>query len=143
MQVFGTEGYACIDLTNSKVTTIKVPRWLRNRHYDLLDTTPAQQAFIRENLFDRILPKTELDIQPANAILSEQKDWVRAIRNGEVPRVTIEAGMQAVEIAQSVLDSIATHRWQAHDVTTTGPLGVIQAPVVPFEVLLNSRRNAA
>ena len=125
MQIFGTEGYACVDLTQSKVTVVNVPDWMRDRQYDLLDTTPEQQAFIREQLFDRILPKSEIEITPTNAILNEQKDWIHAIRHGETPRVTAEQGKVAVEIAQSVLDSLAAHRWEQSDAATTGPFGIL------------------
>ncbi len=124
MQMFGSDGFASVDLTESKVTLVRVPGWLKNRKYDLLDTTPEQQAFIRENLFNKILPKTELEITKTNAILSEQQDWISAIRNHEQPRVSAEEGKQAVAIAQSVLDSLASHRWSQNEPATTGPFGM-------------------
>lgn len=125
IQIFGTEGYASVDLAESKVTFVKVPNWIRDRQYDLLDTTPEQQEFIRDELFTKILPKTEIDVPTENAILSEQKDWIEAIRNSEPPRVSAEQGRQAVEIAQTVIDSIATHRWSAAEPQSTGPFGVV------------------
>ncbi|MFK7768703.1 MAG: Gfo/Idh/MocA family oxidoreductase [Mariniblastus sp.] len=123
-QVFGTEGYASVDLAQSKVTFVKVPSWVRNRQYDVLDTTPEQQAFIREQLFTKVLPKSEIEVPKTNAILAEQKDWIHSIRTGETPRVSATAGMQAVEIAQGVIDSVAMHRWDAQP-QSTGPLGVV------------------
>lgn len=123
-QIFGTEGFANVDLATSKVTFVKVPAWIRQRKYDILDTTPEQQAFIRDNLFSKILPKSEIDVPPSNAILSEQQDWINAIQNGTSPQVTAEQGKQAVEIAQSVIDAIAVHRWSAAEPQSTGPLGI-------------------
>lgn len=134
-QVFGTKGFASVDLANSKVTFVKVPNWIQNRKYDLLDTTPEQQAFVRDQLFTKILPKSEIEVPTTNAILSEQKDWIEAIENNESPRVSVEQGRQAVAIAQTVIDSIAAHRWSAADAQSTGPFGVIpeSAPaVLPF-----------
>lgn len=136
LQIFGTKGFASVDLGESKVTFVKVPSWIQSRKYDLLDTTPEQQAFIRDELFTKILPKSEIDVPQNNAILSEQKDWIEAIVNNESPRVTVEQGRQAVAIAQSVIDSIAAHRWSATDAQSTGPFGVIpntdSPTVLPF-----------
>ena len=124
IQIFGTEGFASVDLTESRVTFVKVPSWIKQRKYDLLDTTPEQQAFIREELFTKILPKSEVDVPKSNAILMEQKDWIQSIRNNESPRVDAEQGKQAVAIAQSVIDSIAAHRWSASETQSTGPFGI-------------------
>lgn len=124
IQIFGTDGFASVDLAESKVTFVQVPAWIKQRKYDLLDTTPEQQAFIREQLFTKILPKSEVEVPRSNAILSEQKDWIEAIRTKKAPTIDAEKGKQAVAIAQSVLDSIAAHRWQAAEPQSSGPLGV-------------------
>lgn len=126
IQIFGTHGFASVDLANNRVTVVDVPDWIRNRQYDLLDTTPEQQAFIREQLFSRILPKSEVEVPAVNAILCEQQDWLHAIRSGDSPRVSVTQGKEAVEIAQSVIDSVATHRWAQTDPQTTGPLGIFK-----------------
>jgi len=125
LKIFGTIGFAHVDLATNKLTVVQVPDYIRDRQYDLLDTTPEQQAFIRENLFSKILPKQEIEIEKSNAIESEQADWISAIKNGERPRVSAEQGAEAVEIAQCVLDSLAAHRWLQSDTATTGPFGII------------------
>ncbi len=136
IQIFGTKGFAGVDLGTSKVTFVEVPGWIKNRKYDLLDTTPEQQAFIRDELFTKILPKSEIEVPTVNAILAEQKNWLECIRNNESPVVTVEQGRQAVEIAQRVIDSIAAHRWSSSDVQSTGPFGVVgnEPPTVPFKL---------
>lgn len=143
MQIFGTDGFAAIDLATSKLTVVNVPNWIRERYYDLLDTTPEQQAFIREKLFEKILPKQEFEIEKTNAILSEQKDWISAIKHGENPRVSAEQGCQAVEIAQSVLDSLASHRWSQNNPATTGPFGLVTGLTEPMTVPFDRKRRAA
>lgn len=125
IQIFGTEGFASVDLANSKVSFVKIPGWIKQRQYDVLDTTPEQQAFIREELFSKILPKSEVDVPKTNAILDEQKNWILAIKNQDQPVVTIQQGKQAVEIAQQVIDSIASHRWTESHPQSTGPFGII------------------
>jgi predicted dehydrogenase len=110
-QIFGTDGFANADLATNKVTFVKVPTWIQNKKYDLLDTTPEQQAFIRENLFSKILPKSEIDVPQTNAILAEQQDWLDAIRTSQPTRVSVQQGAEAVKIADSVINSINAHSW--------------------------------
>ncbi len=113
-QIFGTDGFANADLATNKVTFVKVPTWIQNKKYDLLDTTPEQQAFIRENLFSKILPMSEIEVPQTNAILAEQQDWLNAIQTSQTTRVSIQQGAQAVEIADSVIKSIDAHSWSEH-----------------------------
>lgn len=110
-QIFGTEGYACVDLAESKVSFVKVPSWLKQRKYDLFDITPEQQAFIRDNLFTKILPKSEIEVPTCNAILEEQKDWIQSIVDRVKPRVDVAQGAEAVLIADQVLDAISRNEW--------------------------------
>ncbi len=145
-QVFGTDGFANVNLAKSTVTFVKVPGWIKDRQYDLLDTTPEQQAIIREELFTRILPKSEIEVPTSNAILSEQKNWITAIADNEPCRVTAEQGKQAVEIAQAVIDSIASHRWSKHDPQSTGPFGMIGSTpkkILPFRSVDDSEQRKA
>ncbi len=143
MQIFGTDGFAAVDLATNKLTVVKVPGWIRDRHYDLLDTTPEQQAFIRDQLFEKILSKHDIVIEKSNAILTEQKDWITAIRTGATPLVSGEQGKEAVEIAQAVLDSLAAHRWSQSNTATTGPFGLLTNIGLPMHASANSTRRAA
>ena len=121
-QIFGSDGYANVDLTNSKVSVVKIPNWIKERRYDLLDITPEQQAFVRDQLFNKILPKSEIDVPRANAILDEHNDWLSAISEGTQLTVTAQQGADAVAIAEQVIDSIGQNSWNQTPVA--GPLGV-------------------
>lgn len=140
-QIFGTEGYACVDLAESKVSFVKVPNWIKERRYDLLDITPEQQAFIRDNLFSKILPKSEIDVPKCNAILEEQKDWIAAISGERQPRVDVVQGAEAVAIADQVLESIASNEWnQPSTLPISGLPSRIEAPLI--ESLVGQREVA-
>ena len=121
-QIFGTEGYANVDLANSKVSFVKVPAWIKERRHDLMEISAEQQAFVREQLFTKVLPKTEVDVPRANAILDEHNDWLSAISEGAQLTITVDQGAEAVEIAQQVIDSIGQNSW--NQVPAAGPLGV-------------------
>ena len=123
-QIFGDQGYACVDLAESKVSFVKVPAWIRNKKYDLLDVTAEQQAFIRDNLFTRILPKSEIEVPRCNAILEEQLDWVRAIETNQLPQVDVRQGAQAVTIADQVIHQIDANGWNSGSNAGMPELGI-------------------
>jgi len=140
-QIFGTDGFANADLATNKVTFVKVPKWIKNKKYDLLDTTPEQQAFIRENLFSKILPKSEIDVPQSNAILAEQQDWLDAIRTTQAPRVSVQQGARAVEIADSVINAINAHRWSEDPTERQSLEAMSHVPPTLLPFPLNAREE--
>ncbi|QEG24159.1 Gfo/Idh/MocA family oxidoreductase [Mariniblastus fucicola] len=125
MQIFGTDGFAKIDFTESKVTFVRVPSWMKNREVDFFNLSEPQKQFVRETLFDNVLPMEEVVVERNNAILQEQADFIAAIRDNLQPRVPAIHGALAVEVAQSVIDSIASHQWQPGTAASSGPLPMV------------------
>ncbi|MCH2179290.1 MAG: Gfo/Idh/MocA family oxidoreductase [Mariniblastus sp.] len=119
-QIFGTDGFAGVDLVTGTVQAIEVPNWVRQRQFDFLSANAEQQTFVRENLFSKVLPKSEEQVASSNAILAEQKNWIDAICNGAKLRNTGANGAVAVEIAGKVLEQIDQHQWLPGDLP--GPL---------------------
>jgi len=129
MQIFGTDGFSQIDFTNSTVTTIVVPSWIRNREMDFFNLTTDQQAFIRESLFENVLKRNQVEVPRSNAIQDEHNDWINAIKTGARPKIDARQGMQAVKIADGVLNSLNTHRWDQGNIAMTGPLAKLPESV--------------
>ena len=146
MQIFGTDGFSQIDFTNSTVTTIVVPSWIRNREMDFFNLTTDQQTFIRESLFENVLKRTQVEVPRSNAIEAEHNDWMDAIKTGAKPKIDARQGMQAVEIAQSVLNSLNTHRWEQRNLAMTGPLAKLPTrdavDAIPADLQPRVRRAA-
>ncbi len=127
MQIFGTDGFAKIDFAESKVTFVEVPSWMKNREIDFFNLTADQQQFVRETLFENVLPMQEVVVERSNAILQEQADFIAAIRDDLQPRVPASHGALAVEVADNVLNSLNSHQWQTGIADTTGALPFIAA----------------
>lgn len=125
MQIFGTDGFAKIDFTDSTVTFVSVPAWMKNREVDFLNLTEPQMQFVRETLFQKVLPMEVVEVDRNNAILQEQADFIAAIRDDIQPRVPASHGALAVEVAQSVIDSLASHHWQSGASSSSGPMPLI------------------
>lgn len=111
MQIFGTEGFASVNMADHTVRSIRYPRWLKQQGFDFQSANPRQQNFIRENLFTRILPVEEIQPPKANAILEEQKQWIGHLAGGSEMINTGSAAAQAVRIAAQILDQIDDHDW--------------------------------
>ncbi len=124
MKIFGTDGFASIDLTTSTLKAIKFPTWMRQRGFDFQSCTPEQMEFVRENLFTDVLAVQEIEVERTNAIQEEQIDWVNAINEKRDPVINADVGMKAVEVAQRILDQIAMHSWASSDRSMTGPFAV-------------------
>ena len=88
MQIFGTDGFAAVDLANHSVKSIRYPGWMKNKDFDFSSATAEQRDYIKENLFKSILPVEESEPVKTNAILDEQVEWVEAILTGAPVRNT-------------------------------------------------------
>ncbi len=124
MKIFGTEGFASIDLTTSTLKAIRIPSWVRQREFSFQDCTADQVDFVKANLFSQILPIQEVAVEPANAIQLEQLDWVEAILENRRPTICAETGLRAVQVAERILDQIANHSWAQNHLSMTGPFAV-------------------
>ena len=124
-QIFGTQGYANVDLSNNKVSFVKVPSWIKERRYDLMSLAPEQQAFVRDQLFTKIMPKSEVEVPRTNAILDEHNDWLSAINERTPLTVTAQHGTEAVAIAQQVIDSIGQNSWNQSP--AADPIKILEA----------------
>jgi len=131
MQIFGTNGFAKIDFAESKLTFVEVPSWMKNREIDFFHLTDSQQKFVRETLFENVLPMQEIVVERNNAILQEQADFISAIRDDRQPRIPASQGGLAVEVAQKVIDSLSSHHWQSGSSNSSGPMPFLDlAPAV-------------
>ena len=112
LQIFGTDGFAAVDLANHKVKSIQYPGWMKERQFDFESATAEQKEFVKEKLFQEVLPVVEATPDRQNAILEEQRDWIQCILNQKPLRNTGENAAEAVRIASQVLEQIAAHRWE-------------------------------
>ena len=124
MKIFGTDGFASINLATSTLKAIQIPSWVRQREFSFQDCTSQQIEFVKANLFSQILPVEEVEVEPANAIQLEQIDWIEAILENRQPTICGNTGLRAVQVAERVLDQIGKHAWAENDRSMVGPFAV-------------------
>mgnify|MGYP001612720782 CR=1 FL=1 len=113
-------GCANIDFAAKKASLIShVP--VLDEPIDILKASPAEQAQIKERLFQDYLPLHELPVAESNAILEEQRDFVASIREFRQPKVSGHDGLRALDAAERILTSLAGHQWDGSASGRIGP----------------------
>ena len=104
---------------------------LLRREFDVDALSPDQVAYFRDHLAEDHLPRHQVQSAAVDALSLELDDFVDAIRGQRQPRVTGEAGRDALAVAEQVLDRIASHAWDAALDGPVGPLAVSSRHAIP------------
>jgi predicted dehydrogenase len=129
MTIFTSRGSASINFATHEATVVKPRDEVLRREFRADQLSAADRTFWKEHLWDQLLVRRQLDSQPVNAIQEEQRDFVRALREGCAPRVDGAAGRDAVAVAEMILERIEEHAW---DGTPSGRHGPFAMPALPI-----------
>jgi predicted dehydrogenase len=117
LRIWAPEGYAGIDFVRKHLTLVQPSEELRRRQLDL-NSLPREQ--LKGEVFTRHLQTLELDCNHGDQLTRELEDFVGCVQSGLQPRVTGEAGRDAIALAERILQSVNTHRWNN---SADGPIG--------------------
>ena len=117
---FNENGFVSADLGDQTVSRVQCPEILKSNDRDIQSLNEQRQQQIKDHLFQEVLPKTQLHVNPHNAIEMEHVDFFAAIQKNALPRVTGRHGRRAISIAQAIIDSIRAHRWTDGHTTRVG-----------------------
>ncbi|PHR97641.1 MAG: oxidoreductase [Blastopirellula sp.] len=121
MQIFAANGHFNLDFTTRNLKSISPVPAVVSSSWDPHHISDAQKESIKEHLFESYLPLQEVELQQCNAIEEEIKDFAHCIRHGGTPRVTGQAGRDAVAVAQQVIQAVESHYWTDQDQVLRGP----------------------
>ncbi|MFT5524694.1 MAG: putative dehydrogenase [Pirellulaceae bacterium] len=113
LQIHDRNGQVYLDFGNHSVVYAGVSDQLREGQVDVNALSADGKTAIQDNLWSEFLPKEEIEVQPANAILEEQLDFVQSVRSGNQPRVTGIAGRNALEVADAIVEQIQNYGWSS------------------------------
>jgi predicted dehydrogenase len=125
MRLWGSEGYATVDFAAKTATFVRPGEKLRRGELDVAGLDLTQPAAVRDHLFGKILRVDKIQAEGREPLALELEDFVRAIRSGNSPLVSGEAGLRAIRVASAVLDSLRSHSW---DGDRPGPVGPWNLP---------------
>lgn len=112
MSIYTSTSMAEIDFSKNEVRLVKPSGEILDREVQLDQLSAEDRAAAKANIFGELFTVETLPAQPRNAILDEQNDFALSIRTNASPLVSGEDGAKALQLAGSILDSIAAHRWE-------------------------------
>lgn len=114
MRVWGAEGYASLDFATRQATLVRPTDQLRGRP-DLDGLDLSQPAAIREHVFGKMLRVDQVPYEGTEQLALEIEDFIAAARGLSRPRVGGEDGLRVMRLADQVLRSLESHRWDGAD----------------------------
>jgi len=130
MSVFTSRGSASLNFATHEATVVRPREEVLRREFRIDRLSAEERAYWKEHLFDELLVRTQHQAPPVNAIQEEQRDFVRAVREGRTPRVDGAAGRDAVALAQMILERIEEHAWDGSPVGRHGPFAMPALPII-------------
>jgi len=125
MQLWGAEGYASVDFARRRLTLVQPTGALVRHRSGARPLDAATHKTLKDDLVGRHLEVVELDCNQGDQLTRELEEFVRCVQTGARPRVSGEEGVQAVELAARVLQSLRDHPWEADK---GGPCGPFELP---------------
>lgn len=95
-----------IDFADRKVSIVRPVDTIAAGAFRASRLDQAEKAVLSDRLFDDYLVATDLEVMERNPLQDEQRDFIAAIRQGRSPRVTGQAGRDAVDVADQILRCI-------------------------------------
>jgi predicted dehydrogenase len=126
MQTWSACAFASIDFAARTTTLVRPSETLLRRKFNVDELTSEQTAHYRDHFAAEHLPREQLQADAVDALALEIDDFVAAIRTQRQPRVTGEAGRDALAVAEQILERIRSHSW---DAALDGPAGPLAIPV--------------
>ena len=121
MHIFAASGQTCLDFSEPSARHIGISDTVRGQTIDPATTSMEEQARLRENFFEDILPCRQIDVPEGNAIRDEHADLAAAIRTGQHVQVPGTAGRDALAVAHRVVQALTNHRWNGRHPGPRGP----------------------
>ncbi len=128
MQIFAQQAFAAIDFAAGEAKLIKPSPAVLARQVDLTVCPPEQRPQVTESMFRDLLCLETVAVDRVNAILQEQREFVDSIVKGHPVRVPGEQGRDALAVAEQILQSIQSHRWNGLPADQVGPLVAFEQP---------------
>jgi predicted dehydrogenase len=110
MTLWGRSGLVTVDFQTKRVDTVTPSAEVASGEFVAAGVTPAERDRLKECFFETVLPRATEDLPQGNAIASEHDDFLRAVTTRERPLVDAASGMEALEVALQVVESLTVVR---------------------------------
>jgi predicted dehydrogenase len=131
MQIWAPRAYANVDFGTRTMTLVRPSESLLRGEFQADRLAPEQVEHYKTHLVEEHLPRQQQTFDAVDALALELQDFVDSILSSRQPRVTGEAGRDALAVAEQILASIASHVWDRSSQPATGPAAVPYRRIVP------------
>ena len=131
MRLWGEEGYASLDFASKSGTIVRPSEALLRGELSLEGVDLTQPAAIKEHLFGTILRLDQVQAGGREPLALELENFVRAVRGEERSKVGGDDALEAMRVADQVLQSLNAHQWEAPAAPAVGPLAAANATADP------------
>ena len=123
MQVWSATGCVTADLHTRTLTSFAPgPDLLAGQlPYDLGRQKDANINQLKSEIFTRFIQTDSPAIEAADALTLELRSFLDSVRNRTTPLVDGVAGLKAIVLAEAILESVNTHRWNGASSDNRGP----------------------
>lgn len=123
MQLWGASGCVTVDFTSREVTSYSPSETL------LYGTPPLERArkaganieALKQDVFGTFLKVDTPEVSSADALTAELSSFVEAIRTQSAPIVGGLQALQAMQVAERVLEAVNAHEWDGSQHGAVGP----------------------
>jgi predicted dehydrogenase len=111
MRLWGEDGYLGLDFKERQGLFVRPSEALRRGTLSSEGIDLTKPEALKAHLFGNVLETRRFQAEAREPLLLELEDFVSALRNGTRPRVSGDDALRAMQVADLVLRSLASHRW--------------------------------
>ena len=125
MQVWSANGCVTIDFVKPEVTCLRPSEALRTgtSPIALAQAPGADIPQLKQAVFGQFIEVENIPFTPHDNLTEELSSFVHCVQTGEAPVVDGHQGLQAMIVAERILNSVARHQWEGHASGAIGPFG--------------------
>jgi predicted dehydrogenase len=121
MQVWSRQSHVSIDFGTRTAVVAQPSAILMERRFAADRLSHEEKAYLKDHLFEELIPLQRFGANAVNALLEEQRDFVDSIREGREARVSGQQGRDVVAVAETILTAIAGNDWNRTEHGGQGP----------------------
>jgi predicted dehydrogenase len=112
MQIWSPRAYANVDFGARTTTVVQPSEALLRGEFHADRLVPAEVEHYKAHLAEEHLPRQQQTYEAVDALALQVQDFVDSILSAREPRVSGEAGRDALAVAEQILADIARHEWE-------------------------------
>ncbi len=111
--IYESDQHLFVDYNARTVQMMLRSNPLRDGSFQLDQCAPSQVEALRDQVFEQLLPLSELDVAVTNPLQNELIDFVESVQGRHRPRVPAEEAYRAVRLAEQICWQIQRTRGEA------------------------------